>query len=84
MEVLWVRLLLSVEQMHSYNACNRILDLVSHDLNVLEQHHGLKCAMLHGLDRVLDTKADQLCVHRDLLEELSNDLLLVHELDVGQ
>lgn len=40
--------------------------------------------MLHSLDRVLHTEADQLRVHSDLLEELADDFLLVHELDIGE
>ena len=84
LEVLRVLLLLRVEQESFRLILYRVLDLVSHDLNVLEQHHCLKRSELEGLHRILHSKRDHTRVERDLLEEAANDLLLLHELHVGE
>jgi len=84
LEVLRVLLLLCVQQVHLDLVRYRVLDLVPHDLNVLKKHHGLKSTMLHCLDSVLDTEADHLSVKVDLLEEFSDEFLLVDELHISQ
>ena len=84
MEELRVLLLLSVQQVHFDLVCHWVLDFIPHDFDILEQHHGLKRAMLHRLDGVLHTEGDHLRVKGDLLEELADDFLLVHELHVSE
>ena len=61
-----------------------VLDFVSHDLNVLEQHHCLKSTKLHSLHGIFDTKGDHASIEGNLLEESANDLLLLDELDIGK
>ena len=84
LEVLRVLLLLRVEQESFRLILYWVLDLISHDLDVFEQHHCLKRSKLEGLHRVLHTKSDHSRVERDLLEEATNDFLLLHELHVGE
>ena len=65
-------------------ASGGVLDLVAHDLDVFEQHHGLKGTVLKSLHGVLHSEADHTGVKSDVLEELSNDLSLLNVLDVGE
>ena len=65
-------------------ASGGVLDLVAHDLDVFEQHHGLKGTVLKSLHGVLHSEADHTGVKSDVLEELSNDLSLLDVLDVGE
>jgi len=63
---------------------DRVLDLVAHHLDILEQHHRLEGAELERLHRVVHSEADVAGVECDFFEELADDLLLLDEFNVGE
>ena len=84
LEVLRVLLLLSIEEEGLGLVLDRVLDLISHNLDVFEEHHCLKRSELQSLHCVFHTESDHSSVESDLLKEPSDDLLLLNKLDVRE
>lgn len=84
LEELLVLFLLGVQKKNVRLARHWVLDLVAHDFDVLIEEHHLESADLHRLHRVFDSKHDHACVQCDVFKELSDNLLFLHKLDVGQ
>lgn len=84
LEVLRVLLLRSVKQEGLGLILYGVLDLISHNLNVLKQHHRLKRTELESFHGVLHTESDHSGIECNLLKEFANDFLFLHEFDILQ
>lgn len=84
LEILGVLLLLRVQQMYLDFVLDRVLDLIAHHLDILEQHHRFEGAKFERLHCVVHTEADVARVECDFFEELADDLLLLYEFNVGE
>lgn len=58
-----------------------VLDFVSHDFNVLEQHHGLQRAQLEGFHGVFHSEHNHSRIEGNGFEEFADNLFLLQELD---
>lgn len=84
LEILRVLLLLRIQKVHLDFILYRVLNLVPHHLDILEEHHSLKGSQLERFHGVIHTKANVASVEGDFFEELANDFLLLHKFDVGK
>ena len=83
-EILGVLLLLSVQKENLLLVLHGVLDHIPHNLNILKQHHGLKSSKFHCFHGVFYTESDHTSIQCDLLEEFTNDLLLLDEFDIAK